>query len=105
MLWCLLSAAILAAGCSNGMSKRPALVAKGEPGLGDSTIVAVEPSPSRQVTFADRHPALSKPREMYETTQGNKLTKTAAGAFIGVPIGIGGEIKQIFEGRPTASTY
>ena len=101
----LIVATLLATGCAGGMGRRPPLVAKGEPGLGNSAVVAVDPAPPRQVTFADRHPVFSKPREVYDNTQGNKFTKTAAGAVLGVPMGIGGEIKQIFVGQPKVTAY
>jgi hypothetical protein len=104
--WSLLVVAtLMSVGCAGSMGRRPAIAAKGEPGLGDSTVVAIDPAPPRTLTWADRHPALSKPREVYDSTQGNKFIKTAAGTFIGVPKGIGGEIKQIFVGQPKVATY
>ncbi len=101
----LLAAAVMLTGCAGGMGRRPAIASRGEPSLGDSTIVSADPPASKTLAFADRHPVISKPREVYDSTQGGKFTKTAAGAFIGVPMGIGGEIKQIFVGQPKAVPY
>ena len=52
------------------------------------------------MTFVDRHPLFSKPREYFDTAGGGKVTKTASGALLGVPAGIYGELKQIVVGRP-----
>ncbi len=101
-----LLAALLAAGCSGGPSKRtlastePALSTV--PGDGGTTVVA-KPVPST-VTVVDRHPLFSKPRQYYESTGSNKVTKTAAATLIGVPAGIYGELKQIVVGVPPTST-
>lgn len=59
--------------------------------------------PERTASITDRHPLLFKPRDYYETTNGGKLTKTAAAAVIGVPAGIVGELRQIVAGRPSAT--
>ena len=100
-----LLAALAASGCSGGPSKRT--LASSEPGLstvsGDPDVAIVDrakPVPSNSVTFVDRHPLFSKPREYYEKTGTNKATKTAAAAVIGVPAGIYGELKQIVVGNP-----
>jgi len=103
-----LLAALVASGCSGGPSKRT--LASTEPGLstvpGDSGVAIVDrakPVPS-SVTFVDRHPLFSKPRDYYESTNSNKAAKTAAAAVIGVPAGIYGELKQIVVGTPVPST-
>jgi hypothetical protein len=96
--------ALMMSGCSGGPSKRT--LASSEPGLsavpGDSGVAIVDrakPVPST-TTFVDRHPLFSKPREYYESTGTNKVTKTAAAAVLGVPAGIFGEFKQIVVGAP-----
>jgi len=52
------------------------------------------------VTFVDRHPLLSKPRDYYESSGNNKVVKTLAAGVVGVPAGLFGELKQIVVGRP-----
>jgi hypothetical protein len=102
----LLAAIMAASGCSGGPSKRT--LASTEPALstvpGDPEVAIVDrakPVPS-STSFVDRHPLFSKPRQYYESTGTNKVTKTAAAAVIGVPAGIYGELKQIVVGAPTA---
>lgn len=97
----------VAAGCNGGPSKRT--LASSEPALstipGDTDVAIVDrakPVPS-SVSFVDRHPLFSKPRDYYENTGSNKVAKTAAAAVIGVPAGIYGELKQIVVGTPTTS--
>lgn len=97
-----------ALGCNAGPSRRT--LASSEPALSDPASdaevaivdrakpVAVENDPA-----VDRHPLLSKPLEYYDKTDSNKVVKTAAAAFIGVPAGIFGEIKQAIVGVPSAS--
>ena len=57
---------------------------------------------AKTVSALDRHPLLRKPQQYYDNTNSNKAVKTAAAAFIGVPAGIAGEVKQIFTGTPSA---
>ena len=81
-----------------------------EPGLstpieGSAPIIEGSTVPGRPVTWVDRHPLFSKPREYYEKTDNNGLVKTAAATVIGVPAGIVGEIKQIVTGTPAVPTY
>src|SRR4051794_27846304 len=103
-----LAATLAAPGCSTP-SKRT--LASTEPGLstspGDSgVVVADRGKPVAGETFVDRHPLLSKPREYYESSGNNKVTKTAAAAVLGVPAGIYGEIKQIVVGTtPAPAAY
>lgn len=91
-----------AAGCG-GPSKRtlassePALVTEGSPEV--AIVDRAKPVPGTD-SVVDRHPLFSKPRDYYESTGNNKITKTAAAAFIGVPAGIFGELKQIVVGAP-----
>lgn len=101
---CVLAITIAVAGCSQ---MRPKRVAQPDPTLlppsvnGDS--VVIEAPVARPVTVADRHPLFRRPREYYDKTNGNKLSKTAAAAVIGVPSGIGAEFKQIFVGQPAVN--
>lgn len=95
----------LATGCTSSRPKRtvnsePPLIVGDASGSGGTTVVEA-PSP-RADSIVDRHPLLSRPRERYDTTNGNKLTRTAAAAIIGVPSGIGAEIKQIIVGQAPA---
>lgn len=87
-------------GCAQSRPKR---VAANEPPLLTDTqgeSVVVEAPPARAVTIADRHPILRRPREYYDSTNGNKFGKTAAAAVIGVPSGIVAEVRQIVAGQP-----
>ena len=93
------------AGCQGGPSRRrlasaePALSPAGEPGA----VIAEGPktdASARTLTFADRHPLFSRPREYYEGAGTNKVVKTAAAVVVGVPAGIVGELRQIVVGAP-----
>lgn len=92
---------VAVSGCAGGGPRRkvagvePGLALPGEP---DDTIV-VGP-PSEGVTFVDRHPLFSKPRDDYEGSGSNKVVKTLAAGLVGVPAGLFGELKQIVVGRP-----
>jgi hypothetical protein len=57
----------------------------------------------RPLSFIDRHPLLSKPREYYEDTDYNPIVKTAAAVVIGVPAGIVGEVRQMVAGAAPRS--
>ena len=98
-------AVLTLAGCQGAGSSRQVAVA--EPGLtlpGDSGAAVAEAPPAvRPVTVVDRHPLLSRPRDYYESSGNNKIVKTAAATFIGVPAGIVGEMKQIVGGRAPAT--
>ena len=91
-------------GCQSAGQRRTALA---EPGLSGSveggTTLAATPAPATAVTWVDRHPLFSKPRDLYETTNSNKVVKTAAAAVVGVPVGIFGELRQIVTGNPNGS--
>ena len=89
-------------GCAGGGPRRKVAVA--EPGgavPGEEDTVVVSP-PKRGLTFVDRHPLLSKPRDYYESSGENRFVKTMAAGVVGVPAGIVGELKQIVVGRPAA---
>ena len=75
---------------------------------GDPDVAIVDRAkPAATVSAVDRHPLLSKPKQYYDDTNSNKVAKTAAAAFIGVPAGIYGELKQIVVGVPagTVTSY
>ncbi len=112
-LWSLaLAASLLAVGC-HGNNRRAARLASAEPSLelpsddgtiiqgngsgSSGTIVAQAPGSS---TFVDRHPMFSAPRDFYNNTNSNKIVKTGAAVVVGVPVGVYGEVKQIFTGGP-----
>ena len=70
--------------------------------------VPAEPAlvePTNILSWVDRHPLLRKPQLYYDNTKSNKLVKTAAATFVGVPAGFIGEIKQVIVGKPTAVAY
>ncbi len=101
-------------GCQSGPSNRT--LASAEPTLTPSVVsgtvvsekpavVASEGSTVRTVTFVDRHPLFSRPREYYESSGNNKVVKTAAAVVVGVPAGIFGELKQIVNGAPADPRY
>jgi len=99
------STAGLAAGCHSGPSSRT--LASTEPSLTtpeSGTTVAAAP-PARTVTWVDRHPLFSKPRDYYESSGNNTIVKTAAATVVGIPAGIFGELKQIVVGAPTDVRY
>jgi len=86
----------------------PRTVISPEPSLsgtvdGDGSKVAT--APTRTVTFVDRHPLFSKPRDYWDTSGDNKVVKAAAATFVGVPVGVYGEVKQIIVGTPAEPKY
>jgi hypothetical protein len=62
-------------------------------------------APVKTTTVVDRHPLFSKPRDYWETSGDNKVVKAAAATFVGVPVGIYGEVKQIIVGAPPEARY
>ena len=88
-------------GCAGGGPGRRVVAA--EPGAAlpgeEDTVVVGPPAQARGVTFVDRHPLLSKPRDYYESSGNNKFVKTMAAGVIGVPAGVVGELRQIVVGR------
>ena len=95
-------------GCHTAGTKRPSTVVSPGPTVSDAGDVdgavaektITSAPPVRTVSFADRHPLFSKPREYWETSGDNKVVKAAAATFIGVPAGFVGEVKQIITGAP-----
>jgi hypothetical protein len=101
----LASAALSATGCQSQGVRR---VASTEPGLTTgpvepgATVVGASPPVGTSVTWIDRHPLFSKPRDYYDnSTSNNKVVKAATATVIGVPAGIIGELRQIVVGNPT----
>lgn len=92
-------------GCQSSAQRRVATAP--EPGLDGpgAAVVAAPARPASTVTFVDRHPLFSKPRDYYESSGQNKVVKVAAATVIGVPVGLFGELKQIVVGAPTAPKY
>ena len=60
----------------------------------------VKSPPPKTVGWVERHPLFSKPRDYWETSGDNKIVKAAAATFVGVPVGLYGEVKQIIVGAP-----
>lgn len=103
-----LALALGIAGCKSTAQRRvattpePGLNGPGEPG---TSVVEAPVRPAPTVTFVDRHPLLSKPRDYYDNSGNNKVVKAAAATVIGIPAGIFGELKQIVVGAPQPSKY
>ncbi len=102
----------LTSGCQTGGPRKPVVTT--EPGLAgpvdsDGTVVVGDGTrtvaPARTVTWVDRHPLFSKPRDYWDTSGDNKVVKAAAATFVGVPVGMYGEVKQIFVGVPQEPRY
>ena len=97
--------AVTVAGCQGTSSRRS--TSAPEPGLSGTTdpngAVAEAPAP-KTISYVDRHPLFSKPRDYYESSGDNKIVKTAAATFVGVPVGIYRELKQIVVGAPPETT-
>jgi hypothetical protein len=98
----LAASALVAPGCASSPSRRaavaasePTLVTPAEPGT-----TVVQAPPAHVVTWADRHPLFTKPRQYYDTAGDNKAAKVAAATVVGIPAGIVGELKQIVVGAP-----
>lgn len=92
--------AVVLCGCQ-GMGRHK--MAAAEPALetapGGATTI-VDAQPAKQLTWVDRHPIASAPRDIYESTNSNKFVKVAAATVVGVPVGVFGEVKQIVVGTP-----
>jgi hypothetical protein len=100
----------VSAGCQ-GVG-RPRTVVSPEPSLSgavesDTTVTdgTHTVTPVKTTTIVDRHPLFSKPRDYWETSGDNKVVKAAAATFVGVPVGIYGEFKQIIVGAPPEPRY
>jgi hypothetical protein len=100
----------LAAGCQSAGA--PRTVVSPAPSIssrvdGDTTVVdgSQQLAPPRNLTWVDRHPLFSKPRDYWDTSGDNKVVKAAAATFVGVPAGLYGEVKQIIVGAPQEPRY
>ena len=106
--WLAASLILLGTGCHSNPSTRslasstaePALLPPTEPGA-----TVVQTQPTRELTWADRHPLFIKPREYYDNSGSNRVVKAAAATVIGVPAGIIGELKQIVSGSRPETQY
>jgi hypothetical protein len=96
-------------GVSTGCKSAPTstrTVVTPEPGVAttagpDGIVVEGNPPPAvKTVSVVDRHPLFSKPRDYWESSGDNKIVKAAAATFVGVPVGVFGEVKQIIVGTP-----
>jgi hypothetical protein len=101
-------------GCQSSQSRRtiaaaePSLLPSTESGTvvtGGRNTTVVAATPAREVTWADRHPLFTKPREYYENSGKNKVVKATAATVIGIPAGFFGEMKQIVVGAPPETRY
>ena len=66
--------------------------------------LAYQPSPMPpevppEKGFVDRHPLFSSPRNYYRDSSRNPVMKVLAGTFVGVPVGVWREGKQIVYGQ------
>ncbi len=101
--------ALAASGCQTSSQRRVASAA--EPGLsspvepGATVVEATPPATASSPAWVDRHPLFSKPRQYYENTGKNKVTKVAAATVIGIPAGLFGELRQIVTGTPATPRY
>jgi hypothetical protein len=96
-------------GCQTAGTPRTAKVVAPEPALADAdgkvADKTIDAPLEKTVTFADRHPLFTKPREYWETSGNNKIVKAAAATLIGVPAGFVGEVKQIIVGAPPETRF
>jgi hypothetical protein len=102
----------ITSGCQTAGPRKPIVTT--EPGLAssvdkDGTVVvgdgAGQAAPAKTVSWVDRHPLFSKPRDYWDTSGDNKIVKAAAATFVGVPAGMYGEVKQIIVGTPQEPRY
>jgi hypothetical protein len=102
--------AAVGSGCQSSGPKRTVISA--EPGLNAAPDTekavasnSVDGTPVKDVSFADRHPLFSKPRQYWDSSGDNRVVKAAAATFIGVPVGFYGEVRQIIVGAPPEVRY
>ena len=63
------------------------------------------PPAASQVSWIDRHPLFYKPREYFDSSGNNTIVKTASATFIGIPVGLVGEVRQVLTGSPNGTKY
>lgn len=97
--------AMICGGCAWHKHKRS--FALSEPAVieGDGGTPVIEGVPVHKATFVDRHPLLARPRDVYHNTSHGPIVKTTAATFVGVPVGVVHEVKQILCGIPPACSY
>jgi hypothetical protein len=102
----------MSSGCQTAGARKPVVTT--DPPItssvdNDGTVVVGDGTktipPARTVTWVDRHPLFSKPRDYWDTSGDNKVVKAAAATFVGVPVGMYGEVKQIIVGTPQEPRY
>lgn len=109
---CVVLSAGLALASAAGCHSSPKRAATIDPPIGSS----VEPGakvvdgplggPAPTVSWMDRHPIFTRPREYYDSTRSdNKAVKAVAATVIGVPAGLFSEIRQIVTGTPSEPRY
>jgi hypothetical protein len=112
--WSTIALFVLSSGLASGCQSAgtPRTVVSPAPSIssrvdGDVTVAdgTQQLTPPRTVTWVDRHPLFSKPRDYWDTSGDNKVVKAAAATFVGVPAGIYGEVKQIIVGAPQEPRY
>ena len=87
------------------VTPEPALSVPAEPDGVAVTDGTREVAPPKQVTWVDRHPLFSKPRDYYDTAGNNGFVKVGAATFVGVPVGLFYEVKQIVVGAPAEPRF
>lgn len=90
---------------SSAAQEPPLVIGGAEPG-GSVVAGGGGSSPSvvaRAPSWVDQHPMFSKPRDLYDTTNGNAVVKTGAAVLVGVPVGVVGELRQVFTGNPAST--
>ncbi len=93
----LLLSTVTLSGCQGTRSRKGMVAA--EPALSVDGETVVDAAPPKSMTWVDRHPLFSQPREYYQSTNRNVVVKTAAATVIGIPAGFIGEVKQIVVGQ------
>jgi hypothetical protein len=100
----------MSSGCKTNSPSSSRTIVSPEPGVAsasgsDGVVVEGSPPPVKTVSAVDRHPLFSKPRDYWESSGDNKIVKAAAATFVGVPVGVFGEVKQIIVGAPPEAHY
>jgi hypothetical protein len=100
----------ISSGCQSAGPRRT--VVTPEPALSgnvdnDTTVAdgTRQVAPPKTLSWVDRHPLFSKPRDYWDTSGDNKVVKAAAATLVGVPVGFYGEVKQILVGAPPETRY
>jgi hypothetical protein len=92
-----------AAGCASHKNHRSAASTEPPLDMGSGTSGPIVAQSSGH-GWVDRHPLLYKPGEVYHNTGHGPVVKTGAAIFVGVPVGVAHEVKNIFVGVPK-TTY